>query len=91
MQLQLLKCLGDRIEAGVVERSVGDGSHRQLSLHRDDEVQVPKAHVHTWDLAEVVTSHPRPDVDIKTRKKPLPSTSTVGVSDHQRVNLYLRV
>ena len=87
MQLQLLKCLGDRIEAGVVERSVGDGSHRQLSLHRDDEVQVSEAHVHARGPADVATSHPRHGVDVETRKRPLPSAPIVDVSScHQQVN-----
>ena len=31
------------------------------------------------DPTEVVTSHPRPDVDIETRKKPLPGAPTIGV------------
>ena len=31
MQLQLLKCLGDRVEAGGVKRLDGDGSLHQLS------------------------------------------------------------
>jgi len=48
-------------------------SRCQLSLRRDDEVQAPKVHVHTQDLADAVTSHPRLDVDIETRKNPLPS------------------
>ena len=38
VQLQLLKCLGDRVEAGGVERLDGGGSLRQLSLRCDDEV-----------------------------------------------------
>ena len=38
VQLQLLKCLGDCVEAGGVERSDGGGSHRQPSFHCDDEV-----------------------------------------------------
>ena len=32
----------------------------------------------TQDPADTVTSHPRPDVDVETRKKPLSSTPTVG-------------
>ena len=51
----------------------------QLSLHRKNEVLVPEAHVRAWDLADAVTSHPRPDVDVETRKKPLPGTPTVDV------------
>ena len=38
MQLQLLKRLGDHIEAGQVERLDGGGSLHQLSFCRDDEV-----------------------------------------------------
>ena len=38
VQLQLLKCLSDHVEAGGVERLDGDGSLHQLSLHCDDEV-----------------------------------------------------
>ena len=45
MQLQLPKRLGDRVKASGVERLDGGGNLRQLSLHRNDEVQVPKAHV----------------------------------------------
>ena len=61
--------------------------HRQLSLRRDDEVQVPEAHVHTWDPAEVVTSLLRPGVDVETRKRSLPGVPTIGVSScHQQVN-----
>ena len=87
VQLQLLKRLDDCVEAGRGERLDGGGSHRQLSLHHDDEVQVPKIDVHARDLGDVVTSHPRPGVDVETRKVPLPSTPTVGVSSkHQRVN-----
>ena len=52
MQLQLLKRLGDRVEAGGVERLDGGGNLRQLSLRRNDEVQVPEAHVHARDLVE---------------------------------------
>ena len=79
MQLQLLKRLGDRAEADGVERLDGGENLRQLSLHRNDEVQVPEAHIRTSDPADAVTSHPRPDVDVETHKKPLPSASTVGV------------
>ena len=38
VQLQLLKHLGDCVEAGGVKRLDGGGSHRQLSLHCDNEV-----------------------------------------------------
>ena len=59
--------------------SDNSGSHRQLFLHRDDEVQVPEAHVRAWDPIEVVTSHLRLGVDVETRKRPLPGAPTVGV------------
>ena len=59
-----------------------DGNLRQLSLRRNDEVQVLEAHVRAWDPADAVTIHPRPDVDVETRKKPLPGAPTVGVLDH---------
>ena len=45
MQLWLLKCLGDRVEADEVERLDSGGSLHQPFLRRDDEVQVPEAHV----------------------------------------------
>ena len=87
MQLQLLKHLGDRVEVRQVERLDGGGSLRQLFLHCDDEVQVPEANMRARDLADAVTSHPRPGVDVETRKRPLPGVPTVGVlSYHQRVN-----
>ena len=36
-----------------------------------------------------MASHPWPDVNVRTRKDPLPGVPTVGVSSkHQRVNLY---
>ena len=70
MQLQLLKRLGDRIDAGEVERLDGGGNLRQLSS---------EAHVRAQDPADAVTSHLRPDVDVETRKKPLPGMPTVGV------------
>ena len=87
VQLQLLKCLGDRIEAGGVERLDGDGNLRQLPIHHNDEVLVAEAHVRIQDLADAVTSHPWPDVDVKMRKNPLPSVPTIGISScHQQVN-----
>ena len=79
MQLQLLKRLGDRVDGGRVERLDGCGNLRQLSLRRNNEVQVPEAHVRARDLADAVTSHLRPDVDVETRKKPLPGAPTVGI------------
>ena len=57
----------------------GGGNLHQLSLCRNDEVQVPEAHVRAQDPADAVTSHPKPDVDVETRKKPLPGAPTVGV------------
>ena len=56
-----------------------DRSPHQLSLCHDDEVQVLEAHVRARDLADTVTSHPRPDVDVKMCKMPLPGTPTIGV------------
>ena len=79
MQLQLLKSLGDRVEVGGVERLDGDKSLRQPSLRCDDEVQVLEAHVCARDLADTMTCHPRPDVDVEMGKKPLPGASTVGI------------
>ena len=84
MQLQLLKHLGDRIEASGVERLDDDGSPHQLFLYRDDEVQVPEGHVRAQDPADVVTSHPRPGVNVETRKRPLPGAPTVSVSSYHR-------
>ena len=84
VQLQLLKRLGDRVEASGVERLDGDGSLDQPSFRRDDEVQVPKAHMCARDPAVIVTSHLRPGVDVETRKRPLPGAPTIGVlSYHQ--------
>ena len=59
VQLQFLKRLGDRVEAGEVERLDGVRSLHQLSLHRDDE-----AHVHAWDPADAVVGHPKPGDDV---------------------------
>ena len=56
-----------------------DGRSRQLSLRHDDEVQVLEAHVSARDPANVVTSHPRPEVDVEMRKKPLSGAPTLGV------------
>ena len=84
VQLQLLKRLSDHVEAGGVERSDGGGSYHQLSLHRDDEVWVPEAHVRAQDPADVVTSHSRPGVDVEMRKRTLPGATTISVlSYHQ--------
>jgi len=52
MQLQLLKHLDNHVEAGGVERLDNGGSLCQLSLHHDDEVYAPKAHVHARDPAD---------------------------------------
>ena len=72
-----------------MEWSGGGESHCQLSLRRDDEVQVPEAHVCAPDLANSMASHSWPDVNVGMRKGPLPGAPTVGVSSkHQRVNLY---
>ena len=71
-----------------MERLDGDESLHQLSLHRDDEVQVFEVHVRVQDPTDAVTSHLRPDVDVETRKKPLLDAPTIGVlSYHRRVNL----
>ena len=87
MQLQLLKRLDDHVEAGGVERLDNGRILRQLSLRHDNEVQVPKAHVHAQDPTEVVTGHPRPSVDVKKHKKALPGMLIVGVSScHRLVN-----
>ena len=69
-----------------MERLDGGGSLRQLSLRCDDEVQVSEAHVRARDPADAVTGHPRPEVDVETRKKPLPDAPTIGVSSYQLVN-----
>ena len=53
-----------------MERLDSGRSLRQLSHHRDDEVEAPEAHVRVRDLADAVTSHPRPDEDVETRKNP---------------------
>ena len=47
-----------------------DGRPRQLSLCRDDEVQVLEVHVCARDPANVVTSHSWPDVNVETRNPP---------------------
>ena len=91
VKLQLLKHLGDHIEAGGVVRLDGGGNLRQLSLRRNDEVQVLKVHMRAQDPADAVTSYLRPDVDVETRKKPLPDAPTVGVFGPPTSKLYLRV
>ena len=64
------KHLGDRAEADGVEGLNDDGRPHQLSLRRDDEVQVSGAHVCARDLADAVTSHPWPNVNVGTRNAP---------------------
>ena len=46
---------GERLDGGV-------GQH-QLSSHRDNEVQVTKMHVCTWDPADCRVSHPWPNLE----------------------------
>ena len=41
----------------------GEMGQRQLSSHRDDEVQVTKTHMCAQDLADCVVSHSRPDLE----------------------------
>ena len=36
-------------------------------------------HVRAQDPADAMTSHPRPDVDVETHKKPLPDVPTIVV------------
>ena len=74
-----------------MERLDGDGSLHQLSFRRDDEVQVPEAHVQARDPADAVTSQPRPDVDVGRAKSLYLACQLSMFSDHRRVNLYLRV
>ena len=69
-----------------MERLDGSGNLYQLSLHRNDEVQVPEVHMHAQDPANAVTSHSRPDVDVEMRKKTLPSVPTIGVLSYQLLN-----
>ena len=83
MHAAAAQALGDRVEAGGVERLDGGGNLRQLSLHRNDEVQVPEAHVHARDPADAMTSHLRPDVDVETRKNPYLARQLLVFSDHQ--------
>ena len=37
-------------------------------------------HVRAWDPTDIMTSHLRPDVDVKMLKRSLPGAPTVGVS-----------
>ena len=69
----------------------GGGSPRQLSLHGDEEIQAPEAHVRARDPADAVASHPWPVADDETRKRPLPGVPTVGVSNYRLINLCLRI
>ena len=68
------------VEANGGERLDGGMSQRQLSSDRDDEVQVPKAHMCAQDLADTMASHPWLDVNVRTCKGPLPGAPTVSVS-----------
>jgi hypothetical protein len=68
----------------------GKGPH-QLSLRGDEEIHAPKTHVHVWDPASAVASHPWPTEDDETHKRPLLGVPTVDVSNHRLVNLYLHV
>ena len=45
------------------ERLDDETGQRQLSSHRDDEVQVTETHVCAWDPVDCVASHPRPDLE----------------------------
>ena len=45
------------------ERLDGEMGQRQLSSHRDDEVQVTEMQVCARDLADCVISHSRPDLE----------------------------
>ena len=51
------------VEADGGERLDGEMGQRQLSSHRDDEVQVTETHVCARDLADCMVSHPRPDLE----------------------------
>ena len=70
-----------------MEKLDGGGNLHQLSLYRNDEVQVPDVRMCARDPADAVTSHPRPDVDVEARKMPLPGAPTVGVLSYQIVNV----
>ena len=63
----------------ITSRLDSGGSLCQLSLRCDVEVQALEEHMRARDPADAVTSHPRPDVDVETRKKPMLGTPTVGV------------
>ena len=72
------------VEAGGERRLDGGVSQCQLFSHRDDEVQLPEAHVCARNLADTVASHPWPNVNVETRKSPLLGAPTIGVSSkHQ--------
>ena len=45
------------------ERLDGEMGQRQLSSHRDDEVQVTEMHVCAQDPADCMVSHPRLDFE----------------------------
>ena len=50
-------------EANGGERLDGEMGQRQLSSHRDNEVQVTKMHMCAQDPADCVVSHPRLDLE----------------------------
>ena len=51
------------VEADGGERLDGCVGQRQLSSHRDNEVQVTEMHVCAWDPADCMASHPRLDLE----------------------------
>ena len=51
------------VEVDGEERLDGGVGQRQLSSHRDDEVQVTETHMYAWDPADCVASHLRPDLE----------------------------
>jgi hypothetical protein len=65
----------------------GRESLYQLSLHGDDEVQTPEAHVHTQGLVDVVAGHPKPDESDKTHAKgPYLARQLSVLQNHRLVN-----
>jgi hypothetical protein len=69
-QLQLLKSLDDCVEASGGRGLSGHDSLHQLSLHGDNEVQTPEAHMRTWGPVNSVAGHPKPNESDETRKGP---------------------
>ena len=51
------------VEADGGERLDGGVHPYQLSSHRDEKIEAPKAHVCAWDPADAMVSHPWPDVE----------------------------